>query len=276
MSGMIRILFSLLCAGLLLTGCKNKEDAILKLSASQWYDRGNQFLKLKKGSDAVEAFEKVVQYYPYDSVAPDAQIELIRAHRIDGTHESAVANADAFLQIYPAHTRANEALFLKALSYFDQVTGEREETHAVKALATFRDLRLRAPEFNKKEREDCETLLHNILVSTLMKQALSYWRRKAIFPAISRYTEALKYPKNNFTNEAAYRLVECFLSISLDKEALHCAQRIDKNTMWHTAAQKLIAQTTVQRLESTTPTNQAQKNPGKHQKKASTKSKKRG
>lgn len=233
---------------LFLSGCKDKQSSILKLSAQQWSDRGHLALSQNKGSDAVEAFEKVVQYYPYDAIAAEAQLSLIKAHRLDGTHESAIANADAFLQIYPAHPKADEALFLKALSYFDQVTGEREETHAVRSLATFHELQSRNPEFQKDAREKAQTMLYNIIVSSVMQQAKSYTRRKAIFPAINKYTEVLKYPKNNFSDEALFRLVECFLSISLDKEAAKCLTLITKGTFWHQAATRLLQRYAPQEL----------------------------
>lgn len=233
-------LFFLLCSILILSGCKDKQSAILKLSAQQWYDKGNLALSQKKGSDAVDAFEKVVQYYPYDTIAAEAQLALIKAHRLDGTHESAIANADAFLQIYPAHPKADEALFLKALSYFDQVTGEREETQAVRSLATFHELKLRNPEFQKELCARYQTILYNIIVSSVMQQAKAYTRRKAIFPAINKYTEALRYPKNNFSDEAIFRLMECFFSISLDNEALKCFKLLQKDTYWHKAATQLV------------------------------------
>ena len=233
-------LIALLSLILLLSGCKDKQNSALKLNAQQWYDKGQLALTNRKGSDAVEAFEKVVQYYPYDTVAADAQLQLVRAHRMDGTHESAIANADAFLQIYPAHKKANEALLLKALSYFDQVTGEREETHAVQSLATFSELRRRDPDYQRDIREKAEQTLFNIVVSSIMQQAKAFVRRKALFPAINKYTEVLKYPRTNFTNEALLRLMECFFTISLDKEAVRCFGLIEKGTFWHQAALKLM------------------------------------
>lgn len=228
---------------LLLVGCqKRQEERDMKLSASEWYTRGQAALGKGKGGSAVESFEKVIQYYPYDEVVADAQLNLIKAHRLDGTHESAIANADVFLQIYPAHDYVSEVLFLKGMSYFDQVTGEREETQAVKALDCFHALKKRDPEFRREEREKCETLLYNILVSGVMEQAIAFWRRKGIFAAINCYTEASRYPKNNFTNEVFFRLMEGFTLLSLDDEARYALSKIDQDSRWYAKGQKFLQQ----------------------------------
>jgi len=83
--------------------------------------------------------------------------------------------------------------------------------------------------------------LEDILASAKMQDSYTYLNRKGFFPAIHRYREIINtYPNSRFTDEAYYRLAECFIALAIDDEARFCVQKISPKSRWHPLGNELL------------------------------------
>ena len=81
-------------------------------------DKGMLALELDKRADAIDAFERVISNYPESDLVPDAYLNLALAYEQDvagadwdqGSTRNALAIYTDFIQLYPAHPRAKEAV----------------------------------------------------------------------------------------------------------------------------------------------------------------------
>ncbi len=233
-----------LLALFMLSACHRKASLdYLKESPDFLFQRAQT--KLARGSGSVkevtEILEKVIQIYPYAEVTPEAQFLLIIAHQKNGKHASAVANAETFLQIYPSHPKAPDAMYLRACSYYAQTTGARDIEPALMALVGFKSLQKKHPNLHTQACTRQISHLNDILASSLMLQARKLYKRVAVVAAISRYREVVeKYPLSTFVDEAYFRLIECSLSLGLVSEAQFCLSKIS-NIKWIKAGMEVIA-----------------------------------
>lgn len=227
----------LLIASLItLTACQRKlSPDTLTEDPDVLFQRAQTKLAKSSGrhlSESIEIFEKIIQIHPYSSVAPDAQFLLILANQKNGTHASAIANADTFLHIYPSHEKACDAIFLRAYSYYAQTTGSRDIEPALNALQNFKILEKRCPGAHKSARQTTMQHLEDILASSLMKQARKLYKRKSVIGALTRYKKITHlYTNSRFVDEAFFRMAECLLSLGIVDQAEYCVTQI-QSSFW--------------------------------------------
>lgn len=81
-------------------------------------DKGMLALELDKRADAIDAFERIISNYPDSGFVPDAYLSLALAYERDvagadwdqGSTRNALDIYTDFVQLYPAHPRAGEAV----------------------------------------------------------------------------------------------------------------------------------------------------------------------
>ena len=104
-------------------GAKSKQDAPLDdLPPEEIYKRGELILETaRKPGDSLRYFAEVERLYPYSEWARRALIMQAFSHHKAKEYEEARVAAQRFLDFYPADEDAAYALYLMALSYYDQI-----------------------------------------------------------------------------------------------------------------------------------------------------------
>ena len=210
---------------LTLGGCakKNGEEKLLDKSAQTLYQNAEYMLEVDKDrKKAVELFAEVERLYPYSEWAKRALIMQGYVYHKDQKYEEARSAGERFIEFYPGDEDAPYALYLVALSYYDQVDDVgRDQAITFEALAGLRNVidqypnsdyaRLAALKFD---------LAFDHLAAKEMEVGRYYLKRSNFTAAINRFRSVVQnYQNTAYTAEALHRLVEAYTALGLQNEA---------------------------------------------------------
>jgi outer membrane protein assembly factor BamD len=209
---------------LLLAGCGLQDfDETAGWSANKLYSEAKDELTGGNYQKAIKYYEKLESRYPFGRFAQQAQLELAYAHHKDNDPTSAVAAADRFIKLHPAHPNIDYAYYLKGIIWFnedqgfvarfaDQDPSERDPKAARESFEAFKELAKRFPD-SKYAVDAVQRMnyLVNALASHEVHVARYYVARKAYIAAINRAQYALKnYPQSPALEEALFLLVKSY------------------------------------------------------------------
>ncbi len=239
------VVFSL-TAAVLLAGCASKDKpepdrpvGALYNSAAAAMDQGN-YLKASKDFDEVE------RQHPYSEWATRAELMSAYAHYKGGEYDEAVEGLDRFVELHPGNKDIDYALYLKALSYYEQITDvTRDQDITKKALDALNALIQRYP--NSRYAQDAtlkRDLTNDHLAGKEMEIGRYYLHRKEINAAVNRFLAVVKnYQTTTHVPEALHRLVECYMTLGLRDEATKVAAVLGYNypgSKWYVDSYKLL------------------------------------
>jgi outer membrane protein assembly factor BamD len=224
---------SLLAALLALTlaacgGFNTSDDETLGWSAQKLYGEAKDAMASKDWAKAIKYLEKLEARYPYGRFAQQAQLEVAYCHWKDGERASAIAAVDRFIKLYPNHSNADYAWYLKGLINFNENLGllwwlttpdlsDRDPRGARDAFAAFKEIVTRFPE--SKYAEDSAARMRYIINSLAQYEvhvARYYMRRGAYLAAANRAQYAIKsYQTAPAVEEAVYVLVKAYDALGM-------------------------------------------------------------
>jgi len=118
----LRILaFALVVAGLAACGSKDKEEYVER-PVEQLYNEGVDALATERYATAARAFDEVERQHPYSTWATKAQLMAAYAHYQNNKYDDAIVAVDRFIQLNPSNRDVGYAYYLKAISYYEQIT----------------------------------------------------------------------------------------------------------------------------------------------------------
>lgn len=110
-------------------------------SADQLAWKGLENLRKKKYGKAQEAFQKLIEQYPYSKHVILAELKLGDAYYLDKKYAEAAVAYEQFARLHPAHEAAPYALYQLGMSYFKMGEDvERDHAQLNKALSVFERL----------------------------------------------------------------------------------------------------------------------------------------
>ena len=210
---------------LTLGGCakKNGEEKLLDKSAQTLYQNAEYMLEVDKDrKKAVELFAEVERLYPYSEWSKRALIMQAYVYHKDRKYEESRSAGERFIEFYPGDEDAPYALYLVALSYYDQVDDVgRDQAITFEALTGLRNVidqypnsdyaRLAALKFD---------LTFDHLAAKEMEVGRYYLKRSSFTAAINRFRSVVQnYQNTAHTAEALHRLVEAYAALGLQNEA---------------------------------------------------------
>ena len=225
---------SLLAALLLLTlvacsGFNSTDDDTLGWSAQKLYGEAKDAMGSRDWVKAIKYLEKLEARYPYGRFAQQAQLEVAYCYWKEGERASAVAAIDRFIKLYPNHTNADYAWYLKGLITFNETLGvlwwlttpdlsDRDPRGAREAFAAFKEVVTRFPE--SKYAEDSAARMRYIVNSLAQYEvhvARYYMRRGAYLAAANRAQYAIKtYQTAPAVEEAVFLLVKAYDALGMN------------------------------------------------------------
>jgi len=218
---MSRIAVYFLVTVLCLAGCSgNSEDETIGWSAQRLYGEAKDAMASKEWPRAVKYLEKLEARYPYGRFAQQAQLEIAYCHYKDGERASGIAAIDRFIKMYPNHSSADYAWYLKGLINFNDNYGvlsnittpdmsDRDPKSTRESFAAFKEVITRFPE----SRYAPDAMLRmrylvNALASHEVHVARYYMKRGAYLAAANRAQYAIRhYSQAPATEEAVFVLV---------------------------------------------------------------------
>jgi outer membrane protein assembly factor BamD len=218
---MFRIPVYFLLALVCLFGCTgNNEDETIGWPAQRLYGEAKDAMKSKDWPRAVKYLEKLEARYPYGRFAQQAQLEIAYCHYKDGERASAIAAVDRFIKMYPNHSSADYAWYLKGLINFNDQYGilsnlttpdmsDRDPKSSRESFNAFKEVVARYPE--SKYAADATLRMRylvNALASHEVHVARYYMKRGAYLAAANRSQYAIRhYAQAPAIEEAVFVLV---------------------------------------------------------------------
>jgi outer membrane protein assembly factor BamD len=209
-----------------LAGCAGggpEERALDTYTAEEIYKRGE--LELETGKDAGDAlkyFQEVERLYPYTEYAKRALIMQAFTLHKSMEYEEARAASQRFLDFYPGDEDAPYALYLMALSYYDQIDEVgRDQGLTFQALIGMRDVIETYPDSEYARSAILKfELAFDQLAAKEMEIGRYYLKRRHYTAAINRFRSVVQdFQTTSHTAEALHRLTESYLALGLTDEA---------------------------------------------------------
>ena len=221
---------------LLLAGCASmgpNERALDSYTAEEIFKKGELELETaRRPDDALLYFQEVERLYPYTEYAKRALImQAFALHKAKKYPEARDA-AQRYIDFYPADEDAPYALYLMALSYYDQIDDVgRDQGLTFQALSGMRDVIETYPDSEYARSAILKfELAFDQLAAKEMEIGRYYLKRKHYSAAINRFRVVVQdFQTTTHTAEALHRLVESYLALGLTDEAQTAAAVLGYN-----------------------------------------------
>ena len=258
------LLAILFAAGLALGACSSTDedkDTYVEQPVNTLYNKAMDALSERRYKDAAKAFDEVERQHPYSMWATKAQLMAAYSLYQDNNYQDAINALNRFIQLHPGNRDIAYAYYLKALSYYEQVTDvERDQSNSEQALSSLEELIRRYPDtsYAKDARHKID-LVKDHLAGKEMDIGRFYEKRGQYLAAINRFKMVVdKYQTTAQVPEALHRLVECYVALGVTDEARKAAAVLGYNyprSQWYIDSYQLVEDVKVDRV-----TGVAQKN----------------
>jgi outer membrane protein assembly factor BamD len=174
------------------------------------------------GWTSVQYFDEVERQHPYSEWSRRSILMTLYARYQANDYAEAIQAADRFIQLYPGNPQVGYAYYMKAVSYYEQITEvNRDQAATGQAQAALREVINRFPgtEYAQDARLKLDTA-NDQLAGKEMTIGRWYLRQNQPLAAVRRFqTVVERYQTTTHTPEALYRLVEANLMLGLAEEA---------------------------------------------------------
>jgi outer membrane protein assembly factor BamD len=225
----------------LLSGCETmetifgtveEERAQKERPVEEIYNNAMDLLEAQWYETAAKEFDEVERQYPYSVWATKAQLMAGYSYYKDERYDDAIIALDRFIELHPGNRDAPYAYYLKALSYYEQISDVgRDQKMTRLALDAMREVSRRFP--NTAYARDARLKLdlsRDHLAGKDMSIGRYYQRREDYLAAINRYRAVIeKYQTTTHVPEALHRLTECYLALGITDEAQMSAAVLGHN-----------------------------------------------
>ena len=219
----------------LAVACADTEDpnaSYVERPVNAIYNQAVNALEAQNYLQAAQLFDEVERQHPYSIWATKAQLMAGYANYEANNYSDALISLNRFIQLHPGNRDVPYAYYLKALSYYEQISDvSRDQSFTEKALASLKDVIRRFP--TSKYARDAR-LKVDLTVDHLAGKEMSigrfYLRKGEYLAAINRFRQVVdKYQTTSHIPEALHRLSEAYSAIGLDNEAREAASVLGHN-----------------------------------------------
>lgn len=203
------------------------------------YNEAMDTLEAKNYKTAASMFDDVDRLYPYSKWAVKAQVMSAYAYYEAGQYDDAIVAANRFIQLHPGSEDAAYAYYLRAVSYYEQISDvARDQKITMLALEALDQLVARFPNSNyAKDAKLKADLARDHLAGKEMNIGRYYLRQGQYAAAINRFQNVVAgHQTTSHVPEALHRLVETYVSLGLIDEAKKTAAILGHNysgTKWY-------------------------------------------
>ncbi|MDO9263685.1 MAG: outer membrane protein assembly factor BamD [Desulfosalsimonadaceae bacterium] len=203
---------------------------VILLSACSWWSKhepektadelaaeGQEAFEKEHYSDAIKAYEKLGDWYPFSTHAKTASLQIAEAHYLSEEYEEAILAYSEYERMHPNDEKVPYVIYQIGRCHFDRIeTIDRDATATENALSTFRRLVEQYPdsEYAKQARPHIAECVSN-LAAKEMYVARFYFKSKKYKAALNRFEGvAAHYPDSEFSQEASDYIAQCRAKIA--------------------------------------------------------------
>jgi len=234
-------------AAVALSGCASeKKKEYTERPVEEIYNEAIDSIQDKRYTDSTEKFDEVERQHPYSVWATKAQIMAAYAYYQANRYDDAIVALDRFIQLHPANKDIAYAYYLKALSYYEQISDvDRDQKMTALALSSLNELVTRFP--NSKYARDAKVkldLTHDHLAGKEMEIGRYYHKQGHYLAAINRFKLVVgEYQTTTHVPEALHRMTEAYYALGLPGEAKKFAAVLGHNfpgSEWYIDSYEMI------------------------------------
>jgi outer membrane protein assembly factor BamD len=196
------------------------------------YNSGVDLLNAKHYGDAAKKFDTIEENYPYSAWAVNAQLMEGYAKYLQRKYTDAIGALDRFIQLHPSNKDIAYAYYLRALSYYEQISDiQRDQKGTEQAMTALQEVVNRFPEsaYGRDARLKID-LCRDHLAGKEMAIGRFYQDQRLYAAAINRYQRVVDlYQTTNHVPEALHRLTEIYLKLGMPEEAKRTAAVLGHN-----------------------------------------------
>ena len=228
------------------SGNKNKEISYEERTLQVIYKSALKKLNSENYEEAIFEFDEVERQHPYSKWARKSILMSSYASYKKRDFIKAEINLKRYIGIYPASELVPYAQYLLGMCYFDQIIDHKRDQTAVKsAYQTFKLILDRYPETSyAKESYYKIIFIENIMAAKELNVAKTYLSLKKYIAAIKRFKYIVNnYQTSSFVPESLHRLVEIYLILGINEEAIINARVLGYNfpkSKWYKFSYKLL------------------------------------
>ena len=236
----MRFILIILSFSLLLTACtssdKERADKFLaepeKVAVEVLYNEAASALDKGKNDRAADLFNEVDRIYPFSEWAVRAQLMSAYAYYSDERYDEAIIALDRFIQLHPGNEDVDYAHYLKAISFYEQISDIRRDQSITQAALQNLDIVVtRFPESRyARDARLKRDLTFDHLAGQEMQVGRFYLRQGDYNAALNRFrTVVTTYQTTTHVPEALHRMVETYLALGIKPEATRVAAVLGYN-----------------------------------------------
>jgi outer membrane protein assembly factor BamD len=200
--------------------------------ADDIYNQGLARLQKKDSEGATKKFSELDKQYPFSDYSRKGLLMTTYAQYQGGNYDDAIQSAARYYQTYPNSPDAPYALYMEAMSYYNQIPDiSRDQVQSEKALALFNQIVTKHP--TSEYAEDAKfkiQVTRDQLAGKEMSVGRFYLQRRNYTAAINRFRDVIgKYQTTRHTEEALARLTEAYLALGITNEAQTAAAVLGHN-----------------------------------------------
>lgn len=218
---------------LMLAACSGNEKPVyVERPVSELYNSAQDLLDAKEYQKAAQAFDEVERQHPYSVWATKATLMSAYAYYQDNEYDDAINALDRFISLHPANPDVPYAYYLKALSYYEQISDVgRDQQMTQHAMEALDDVIRRFPDSKyARDAKLKKDLTVDHLAGKEMDVGRYYQDRGEYLAAINRFKSVIEsYQTTTHVPEALARLTECYLALGLEGEAKRTAAVLGHN-----------------------------------------------
>jgi outer membrane protein assembly factor BamD len=212
-------------------GTEEEEDTLVR-NVTEAYERAQEAMRNRNYRRAIPIYEALQARFPFSDLSNQIQLELMFAYYKSNRPEQAIDMADQFMRENPIHPRVDYALYIKALSYFEDDAGfleswfnkgleKRPPEDAALSFSLLRQLveRYPASEYAADARQRM-VFLKNRLADYENSVAQFYLERGAYVAALNRAKGALEqYNGASGNRNSLAIMIEAYEGLGMEKLA---------------------------------------------------------
>jgi outer membrane protein assembly factor BamD len=218
----IRNLLAVALVGVALAACGETEEVYVEKPVEELYNAAVNAMASGNYIRAAKQFDEVERQHPYSVWATRAQLQGAYAHYQNNKYDDAIVALDRFIQLNPSNRDVAYAYYLKALSYYEQITDVARDARMTEdALQSLQEVVRRFPDstYARDARVKID-LTYDHLAGKEMEVGRFYQRRNQTLAAVNRFRSVIeKFQTTSHVPEALHRLVECYMALGLVDEA---------------------------------------------------------
>ncbi len=266
MTTISRLTATALAAAIALGACQSStrrtELAYVERPVEQLYNQASTALDNRRFPDAIALFEEVERQHPYSEWARKSMVMTAFASYQARDYATAISGAERYLQLHPGGSEAEYAHYLIAVSYFDQIVDVgRDQGTTEQARNALLDItrKYAESEYARDARVKLD-MVNDQLAGKEMEIGRWYLRSNQTLAAVNRFANVVRtYETTGHAAEALHRLVETYLTLGLQGEALAAGATLGYNypdSDWYAMSYRLL---TDQGLDPATETEGARR-----------------